>query len=80
MPSGAAYFLIWRESMRQWLSFALAAIDSERRDIDRSACRVTLGFGRRCFLGKVLRSHSAVSAGVKEPQAQLGLKTAEPNC
>ena len=62
MPSDGACLLVRWESTRQSLSFTLAAIDSERRDIDRPACRVTPSFGRRSFFGKRLKSRSALFA------------------
>ena len=71
MPSDGAYLLIWWESTRQSLSFTLAAIDSERRDIDRPARRVTASFGRRSFLGKILKSCSALFAVAPARQGQI---------
>lgn len=71
MPSDGACLLIGWESTRQSLSFTLAAIDSERRDIDRPACRVTPSFGRRSFFGKRLKSCPALFAVAPARQGQI---------
>jgi hypothetical protein len=71
MPSDGACLLNRWESTRQSLSSTLAAIDSERRDIDRLACRVTPSFGRRTFFGKILKSCSALFALAPARQGQI---------
>jgi hypothetical protein len=71
MPSDGACLLIGWESTRQSLSFTLTAIDSERRDIDRPACRVTPSFGRRSFFGKILKGCSALFAVAPARQEQI---------
>jgi hypothetical protein len=71
MPSDGACLLIGWESTRQSLSSTLAAIDSERRDIDRLACRGTPSFGRRSFFGKILKSCSALFAVAPARQGQI---------
>jgi hypothetical protein len=71
MPWDCACLLVWQESTRQSLSFTLVAIDSERREIDRPACRVTPSFGRRSFLGKILKSRSALFAVAPARQGQI---------